>query len=122
MKAKKRFQIIKQLISAQNTEYSISAETDKNYEHVTGICAYANPIYASNNNLVIASALKIDNEELFPADFDTALLFPIEDNKVFREIKANADGSKLEVTVKDKASVATPYYFYIVLTLESNEK
>jgi hypothetical protein len=71
---------------------------------------------------VITSALKIDNDELFPEDFDTALLFPIDDNKMFNDINVRADGSKLEVTVKDIAAVPTPYYFHIVLQLESNEK
>lgn len=118
-KRKKRYQIIKQLISAKDTEYNISVELDKQYERVTRIYAYGNPNYTQNNNLVFSSPLKINNTDHFPEDFDSALLFPIDHNDDFTKIDEEAAGSRLEVTLQDKGTVASPYYFSIVLVLEN---
>jgi len=119
---KKRFQVIKQYIAVKDTEYTISVETDKNYNRVAGIFMYSDPIYGNNVNVSFTSPLKIDNNEVFPKDFDSALLFPIEDNKVFTKISEKADGSKIEVIVKDSNSSFSAHYITIVLLLENDEK
>ncbi|MPM07442.1 hypothetical protein SDC9_53748 [bioreactor metagenome] len=118
----KRFQVIKQLIAAKGTEYSISVETDKNYKRVTGICMYSDPVYSNNVNVLFTSPLKIDNREIFPENFDSALLFPVEDNKVFTKIDEKADGSKIEVSVIDNNNAFAAHYLTIVLQLENDDE
>lgn len=120
-KRKKRTQIIKQLISAANTEYDISVETDKQYKRVKKIYAYGDPNYTQNNNLVFASPLKINNVDILPENFDATLLYPINHNDDFTQINEEAGGSRLEVSVKDENTVSTPYYFTIVLILENDD-
>ena len=120
-KRKRRYQIIKQLISGKDEEYNISVELDKQYERVVRIYAYGNPNYTQNNNLVFISPLKINNTEHFPENFDSALLYPIDHNDDFTKISEEAAGSRLEVTVKDQNVVATPYYFTILLILENGD-
>ena len=117
MKKDKRFQIIKTLINS-TSEITISAETDKSYSKVTKISMYSNPIETSNVNLEMTQPLFINNKQVFPNEFDTALLFPKKNNDEFREIEAETNGSLLEVRVTD-ANYTSNYYLTIILELEN---
>lgn len=104
--------------ASRGSNVVISAETDRKYQRVTGIWMFTNPLYSSNANLSFITPLKINNTELFPVDFDSALLFPVIHNDHFSQIDEEAGGSKLEVTLNDADN--EDYYFTIVLRLENN--
>jgi hypothetical protein len=112
-----RHQIIQVLINS-TSNIDVRAELDKSYKKATKIVMFVNPIYSSNTNLSISSALTINNEEQFANDFPTGLLFPIKDNDIYTNINAEANGSILEAKVKDTA-YTTNYYLTIIVTLEN---
>lgn len=117
-----RYQVIKTLISDIDTPYTIDVELDKQYERAKRISMFTDPAYANNRNLEFIAPLNINNVELFPEKFDSALLFPLNHNEHFTEIDEEAKASRLRVQVIDK-NTAMPaegaYYLTIVVQLEN---
>jgi len=113
------YQIKKVLISTQNVEYTIDFDTLRDWEEVTDIFLYKNPLFASNINLVVMKPIRIDNDELFCTDFDTYFLHPRLEYERFTKVNHKAKGAKVYGSIKDTAVVAAPYYITVKLRLRN---
>jgi hypothetical protein len=87
------FQIIE--VSPIMGSTDVLATTDIRYKRVTGVYMYTDGNLTDNVSFEISKPLNIANEEVYPMNFPTGLLFPREDYKPFTEIEAEANGSEI---------------------------
>lgn len=115
----KKYQMITKTMTAGTDPYiDIDTETDKRYENINEIAIYTNTAYASSTNLNVASIIQINGEEIFPVNFDTALLFPkIEYAKFRRFNKIKASGNRISGRLQYVGVLGADLTVKVVLTL-----
>lgn len=98
----------------------IDRNIDKRYKKVTDIFMMTSPVIADNTNLNFAKDLRIDDEIVFPQDFDSFMLYPIMQNKEFTKLREPIEihNSKIEGNLKSVANIAANCYLKIILKVE----
>jgi len=116
---KNKIQIITATLQGTLDEVKIDTQTDKTFRKVKKVFMYAGYSFATNKNCTLTSGLYIHNHEVFPADFDSFLLFPHPGNEAFTgDIEAEAGGSQLVCKIKDTGNGNVPYTITMILVLE----
>jgi hypothetical protein len=117
----RKFQIIQKVVTRAGELIVVDSDLDKNYNFVDEIAIFTDPDYGINRNCELAESMTIDDGEVFPRRFATALLHPQMANPVYREVKSCLSGkSKLRTTLRDlSSSLSEPYAIQILVTLDN---
>lgn len=118
---KTKYQVIqKSIASGSPADVTLDENIDKKYKRVTDVFAYTSGTIANNLNLEVAQPIMINDEEVYPAHFDTFMLYPVVQNNQFTKLREpiEINNSKIEGRLRTTASVVSDCILNIVLKLE----
>ena len=118
---KTKYQIYKFFIANGSTpDVTIDENIDTRYKRVTGVFMYTDEAIANNLNLEFENDLRISDQIVYPANFDSFLLYPVLQNQEFTTLKPAIPvaNSKIEGRVKSFTAVGADTYFTILLRVE----
>ena len=117
---KNKLQIIKIIVPVADAKVDINAETDTHYDKVTGVFFTASVADAEKQSTL---QLKVDDEEIFPEDFEVSLINPTSTNAL-REVSYKFEeaglGSRAKGTYVDGGN-ATSYPYEAKIYLEATQ-
>lgn len=115
----RKYQIAQQIISAKGDTVEFDVDLEKGYDQVAEIAIFTDPDTEQNLNLEMVERLTIDDHEVYPRKFATALLHPAMFNPTYRKVAMpTGEKSKLKVAARDTSDVvASPYTVNILITL-----
>ena len=105
-----------------NPEITISGEIDILYNKVKRLGIYTHGHKEDTIDLLIINTLKVGGRDIYPAGFNTALLFPDLHVEIFKfqEIE-NAGGTSIEGKFRFVGTPASPFQVKILLFLENDQ-
>jgi len=118
---KVKYQIITVAMLGTGDDATIETTLDKQFKTVDKIFMYGGTGFqiSTNQNVEFLAGLYINNREIFPTGFMSALLFPYPEHEKFTDnINGEAGGTTIKVRVLDTGNGGTPYTLTILVVLK----
>lgn len=118
---KTKYQSFKFLLTAGSpANVEIDKLIDPRYKRITDIFMYTDEDITANVNLTFDKDLRISDEEVYPVDFDTFMLYPIMQNQEFTKLREPIalKNSKVEGHVITTDNIASTCYLRLILKME----
>ncbi|MDD3686729.1 MAG: hypothetical protein PHE56_08175 [Bacteroidales bacterium] len=99
---------------------TVDKQIDKRFKKVVGVQMYTSTVLANNINLNFEKDFKIDSEEVYPENFDSAMLFPVKQNEEFTKLSEPIELNNYKLEGKFSSIDVAPAncVFKIMLKLE----
>lgn len=118
---KVKYQIITAALTGHTDTVIIDTTLDKQFKTVDKIFMYGGTGFdmATNINCELTAGLFINNREIFPTGFMTALLFPYPSHEKFTDnINGEGAGTQIRLSLTDKGGLGVAYTVTVLVVLK----